>query len=160
MEVIQTDLYLFSPYYLAFCKQLPLRDSCYSCKFATHNRVSDLTIADFHTIHKYDSTVDRFAGVSMVITNTDKGEGLLTDCSNDLVMKEMDIQTLIDNNECLKHPTERPNSRDSFLDSLENEEFAITVSKYLSWQKEWKRLIYYKSPPIIRNIAQKIVSRI
>lgn len=49
----RSDLYFSFPYYNAYCKQLVCRDSCYDCKFATRERVGDITIGDFHSIEKY-----------------------------------------------------------------------------------------------------------
>lgn len=59
-----------------FQKNIDLRDSCYCCVYSNKNRVSDITIGDFwgadELLKKYD-----FKGVSLILTNTNKGENLL-----------------------------------------------------------------------------------
>jgi len=58
-----------------FNLNLNLRSSCYKCKYASPNRESDLTIADFwgaeRILKKYDNK-----GTSLVLVNSDKGESI------------------------------------------------------------------------------------
>ena len=59
MNIFQTDKYL--------------RPSCYQCRFASHNRISDIVISDFWNIG--NSSHGKFfdpLGVSMIIFNTEK----------------------------------------------------------------------------------------
>ena len=150
------DLYLTFPYYNAYCKQLVCRDNCYDCPFASKERVSDITIGDFHEIAKYDSSIDRFAGVSMFLCNTEKGYSLLNRVRNQLFIKNMDVNILYENNRFDNH-VYIPEEREAFLESLSSDSFDITVKKFLNPSKDWKRIIYYNSPSIIRKIARKMV---
>lgn len=151
---IKTDLYLSFPYYNAYCKQLACREGCYDCKYATEGRVSDITIGDFHSIEKYDSSIDRFAGVSMYVCNTQQGENFLQTVKQDLYIKLFDWDILKSNNRFCSGG-KAPNEHDAFMDSVAMEPFKKTVARFLKPSRDWKRLIYYKSPALLRNIVRK-----
>lgn len=63
-------------YYDFFLGNLSLRDSCFNCKYRSLHRSSDITIADFWGLEKLTGKKNH-TGVSMVLTNSQKGEDLL-----------------------------------------------------------------------------------
>jgi coenzyme F420-reducing hydrogenase beta subunit len=148
------DLYLSFPYYNAYCKQLVCREGCYNCKYATEERGADITIGDFHTIEKYDISIDRFAGVSMFVCNSLSGETFLNSVKEDLFIKSFDWDILKVNNR-FHSEGNKPKEQHQFMESIATETFEETVKKYLKPIRDWKRLIYYKSPSFLRNIAKK-----
>lgn len=62
-----------------FFKNFSLRSSCFSCKYCTPSRYSDITIGDFWGIEKCHSELDDGYGVSLVITHSAKGRDFLQD---------------------------------------------------------------------------------
>lgn len=60
---------------LWFASGLSLRESCYSCPFASPKRCADLTLADY--VGEDFTDEDKQYGVSMVFVNTPKGETML-----------------------------------------------------------------------------------
>lgn len=148
------DLYLSFPYYNAYCKQLVCRETCYNCKYATEERVADITIGDFHNIERYDASIDRFAGVSMFVCNTLKGETFFNSVKETLFVKPFEWDVLKANNR-FQSDGSKPKERHDFMESIATEPFDETVKKYLRPIHDWKRLIYYKSPAFLRNIAKK-----
>lgn len=151
----RSDLYFSFPYYNAYCKQLVCRDSCYYCKFATRERVGDITIGDFHSVEKYFPNVDRFAGVSMFLVNTEKGERWFDIVKDKIYWQEIDKETIYKNNRFTDEviiPKEQP----AFRESIANEPFEMTVKRFLKPSRDWKKLIYYKSPKFIRKIIMKL----
>lgn len=52
--------------------------ACYGCRYATEDRVSDLTISDYWGIENVKPEFEDKLGVSMILVNTDKGEMLLS----------------------------------------------------------------------------------
>lgn len=52
------------------------RESCYECKYTSLNRVSDITIGDFWGLENAFPEFEDALGVSMVMVNTKKGQGL------------------------------------------------------------------------------------
>lgn len=77
------------PYMRGFLKDLYLRPSCYNCRFKSNNRASDITLADFWGIEKILPEMDDDGGTSLVITNTQKGETLLSETINKMLLKEV-----------------------------------------------------------------------
>lgn len=152
----RTGLYLFSPFYNAYCKQLVCRDICYKCPYAQEQRPSDITIGDFHTIEKFDSTIDRLAGVSMFAVNTTKGETFFKSICDELYIKIFDWSILKNNNRFVVD-YKVPKLRTAFLDSIANDSFDLTVKKYLRPWHDWKWLIYYNSPKFIRKLTRKML---
>ena len=148
------DLYLSFPYYNAYCKQLVCRDACYDCKYATEERCADITIGDFHTIEKYDPSIDRFAGVSMFVCNSLTGEEFFNSVKEDLFVKPFEWSILKENNR-FHSDGRRPQSQQEFMESVAAQPFEKTVKKHLRPSKDWIRLLYYKSPSFLRNIARK-----
>lgn len=151
----RTGLYLFSPFYNAYCKQLVCRDICYDCPYAQEGRPSDITIGDFHTIEKFDSTIDRLAGVSMFAVNTEKGEAFFQNIRDDLCVRIFDWSILKRNNR-FSTDGKIPKKRNGFLDSILYDSFNLTVKKFLLPWYDWKWLIYYHSPKTIRKIARRL----
>lgn len=87
-----------------------LRPICYTCPFRDRNRYGDLTIGDSWGIReKYpnlftDKNSQR--GISLVITNTDKGKQLLS------ILKDIFIQLEIKENDAFAQPALLPTNRD------------------------------------------------
>lgn len=79
------------PFYYGFKRYLTLRESCYKCKFAVVDRVSDITMADFWGIESYDSSISHIEfnkGISMLIINSKKGLDTFFKVSENTIIKE------------------------------------------------------------------------
>lgn len=154
----KSGLYIFDPYYLAYESRLACRDSCYDCHFASENRVSDVTIGDFHNINSYYQEIDRFAGVSMFVCNSQKGLKMFDTLKEKLEIFDMEwdvvkVNNRFQNDECPKI------KRAEFLESLKNDKFDTTVKKYLHPSQLWMNILYYYSPKFARVIAFKLFRR-
>jgi len=151
-------IYYQSPFYLGFQKYITLRPSCYECRFSNPDRISDITIADFHEIGKYvKKDLDRMKGVSMVIVNTLKGKVLFDNVKNSIETIQFDLQTAIENNACLEKATPLPAERQNFFDDLRTKEFEFVVNTYFTTNKSWALDIYYSLPKSIRFMVKKLV---
>ena len=96
---IENGEYSSNPYYCGYHLYHCFRQSCYKCKHIGVNRVSDLTIADFWGINKLNPTIkDLREGYSMVITNSNKGESLLKEISDNIISEEYTLDDAIKNN--------------------------------------------------------------
>jgi coenzyme F420-reducing hydrogenase beta subunit len=74
--------YYLDSYFAGFMKHNAfLRKSCYNCQFR-RNHYSDVTIADFWGYKKFDDLIDSKKGLSLIITNTQKGENIINRLSN------------------------------------------------------------------------------
>lgn len=148
----KSDLYLSFPYYNAYEKQLICRDSCYLCKYAVESRVSDITIGDFHNIRKYDKSIDRLAGVSMFVCNTEKGNEFFEKVSPKMFVKSLEWEELRINNRFSNDNKNIPKSHETFMQAMVSSAFDKVVHDFLRPIKDWKWLIYYKSPKKIRDL--------
>lgn len=148
--------YFKSAYYALFQQYMTLRESCYDCTFAEQGRISDMTIADFHDIEKYEPTVNRFDGVSTVIINTEKGKTLFDSIKDALWTQSFSIERLIEDKVLFAEKTKRPARRDAFIESYEKMEFTSFVSQNLNKKRYAIYAVYYKLPKCLRAVVRKL----
>lgn len=152
-----SDIYMTFPYYYAYCDRLTCRESCYSCTYATEDRVGDITIGDFHNIGKYEPKIDRFAGVSMFICNTEKGQKFFDLVKDDLVVKEYDWQ-IIKNNNRFDGIEIMPAKRNSYIEMIAKGDYAKCVKTFFAYWKDW-RYYYYHMPRFLRSFGNKLLRK-
>lgn len=126
------------PYLRGVGANLFQRDVCFSCKYASTERVGDLTIADFWRYREYEkeSRNDQ-KGVSLVMINSKKGEEIFEKIRSGLFVKEKDMASAIDGNRGLKTPW--PKNPDS-------EHFFEDFQKGMTWDDLGKKYFPYKRP--------------
>lgn len=149
------DIYMTFPYYYAYSDRLTCRESCYSCPFATRDRVGDITIGDFHEISKYQPEIDRFAGVSMFVCNSKRGLALIQEAKEELEKKEYPLETIFSNNR-FSGVESISKKRQDYLSALSQEDYETVVQKYLSYKKDW-RYYYYYAPSWIRRLGKRLL---
>lgn len=147
-------IYTQSSFYNAFKKYEIFRESCYNCQYATLDRVSDLTLADFWGIEKYDFKGNVDHGVSMVITNSQKGELLFESIKSLVEYKEFPLQYGVESNHCLTKHTQKPKNRDEIIESIENLGYEATSKKY--FRSGLISKIYWFIPAKMRKVIRKI----
>lgn len=103
------------------------RPACYKCQFATPERVSDITIADFWKI----GSEKKFAyetkyGVSLVLLNSDKGESFYDSVRNQLYDDQRTWNEALLMNHQLYQQSKRPKKRDKAFNMLFNKPYVIT----------------------------------
>ena len=150
-------IYLQSSYYRAFKKYLFFRESCYSCRYATLERVSDITLGDFWGIERYQFPSDTDAGVSLILANTEMGEKAFTSIAKQTVWKEFPVAYGIESNYCLTNATPKPSVRDAVIESLHMNGYAATAKKYFA--ASITERIYALLPPGIRRLRKKLRKR-
>lgn len=136
-----------------FYSSLVLRPSCYSCKFANTNRISDITIADAWGIEKVAKEFDDNLGTSLVIVNTKNGEKLFNNIADNLLIKQIKL------NDCLqpqlKHPIKEPSNRDAFWNYYYKKGFESVLKKYTKYGFILKAKYYIRCK--LSNIKQKLI---
>ena len=75
-------------YFNGFNKNLYLRKSCHNCNYARYQRCSDLTIADFWGIKKYNKNFTDGKGTSVLLINTPKGEAVINQVKSECKLFE------------------------------------------------------------------------
>ncbi len=78
-----------------YYRRVITRPSCYTCSFSRLERVGDLTIADCRNIEKIGTNLDTFNGISLVFTNSSKGEKLLDSIRERCTIEEIDVQKIL-----------------------------------------------------------------
>lgn len=107
------------------------QESCYSCKFARAERVSDLTLCDYwdwELFHKKDfPTCSTLSGICV---NTERGGRALKKILPNLDIARSSFDWLAAHNGCLVKPTSQPAARDTFLKEWLSNGYAFLEKKY------------------------------
>ena len=111
-----------------FYKHIILRPSCSCCKFANMNRVADITLGDFWGIEKHNDSFNDNRGISLIFTNTRKGNKLFQDVKEKFEFFECNPQ------ECMQPTLQRPSKasvrRKEFWYDYERKSFDKLLKKY------------------------------
>ena len=102
-------------------------ESCYSCKYATKERVADITIGDFQGECEEKIHIKGNHGCSIVLVNTNKGMEIWKQ-----IEKMYDVQKLsgIYEQERLKKPCVKPKTYDKFRNDFYQYPFVKILKKY------------------------------
>lgn len=144
-----TDLATIDPYYRGFLKSLTKRDYCYSCDFAD-NHYSDIILADFWLHKKLSYLNNNNKGISLIITNSQKGEQFIEEIKPKMELVPLDIKKAsynIKNGHLDKETIGRHND---FLKSLESTDYIKAINKFDSIKAGYK----------IKQIFKKIIKRV
>lgn len=124
-------------YTIAFLNALTYTESCYQCKFASIERVGDITLGD-----SWGSELvidEQNKGISLVLCQTEKGERVLSWCK--CHRENVDLNKAIQHNQQLKRPAFLPaKKRTLFFKYLHSVRFDWLV--YMIYPKSFiKRII-------------------
>lgn len=137
----------FDNYFMeAMFKGFTLRPSCFSCKFKSEIRRSDITIADCWGCENYLPEMDDNKGTSMVIVHSKKGMKLLNLLKMHCVIKEFDYANVLSGNPNYYHRVERAKKRGLF------------TFIYNNLSKRWAFTLMCKNPQktFIGRVKRKI----
>ena len=152
----ETKPYFRSVFYAFFQQYISLRESCYNCTFAEEQRVSDMTIADFHAIEKYVPDINRFQGVSTVMVHTEKGHTLWQEVQDKLWYQLFSLDQLKADRVLFAEKTQRPAGRDRFIKNYETLPFPAFVDRQISKKRYAIYSVYYALPKALRAIVKKL----
>lgn len=132
-------------YLRGFHNALFYRPSCYNCKYANPNRISDITMADFWGVDKLFPEEDVHKGVSVILVNTKKGQNIVKQLDSDMYLKETDLQYVVNRNTQLNRPTTKHKRYDDFFRIFDSMRFDEAVDHCIP------------EPSLIKKIASKIL---
>lgn len=121
-------------FYSFFGKNFSLRDSCHKCPFAAHSRTGDITIGDFWKIEKQYPEFQDNKGISLLITNSQKGENLFTNVFSNYEY----IKTPLDfsmEQEALNLPCKKSPKSNDFWQTYISSDYKSVVKKFHSFPK-------------------------
>lgn len=136
---VYTRLAGIDPYFKAFLHGLSKRDYCYSCDFA-NNHASDLIFADFWLYNSLSDLDNQDRGLSLVLTNSEKGETIMKSLSEKFVMKEIPLSVASYNIKDGHANSQIIDVHNSFLHDVSKIGFIKAVNRYLppSVVVDWK----------------------
>lgn len=121
------------PYFHAFLKGTIYRENCYECKYAQIKRVADITLGDFWEL---DRGALMYSGnISLILENTLKGEELINEASDLMIIQKRDIEEAIKGNLQLQSPMEK---------TAEQREFGELLEEYSNFMSAFKKSSVYK----------------
>ena len=116
-------------YFCSFFYGTNLRESCYNCKYAGENRISDITIGDFWGYFAFYRR-NFPEGISIVSVNSECGQNLFGAIRNKMSFcDELSPDSAKGTNTNFYHPTPRPLSRDCFYKYLHKKDYKNFIWK-------------------------------
>lgn len=137
-----------------FLSDIALRESCYNCNFKLGNKYSDITLGDFWGVQKYYPEMYNKQGVLAIIVNTEKGQKVFEDISNDLSYKECKLENIVSGNPSLAISGKTPKLRNEFFDELDNKDIDYLTKKY---QKKISLISKLKNK--IKSLIKKLINK-
>lgn len=131
-------------YYLnAFLNGLTLQENCYSCKYATKQRIGNITIGDFWGLDReWNSKYGPRTGISLVLVNDLKGKQIFDDCSNRIEFYERTLDEAVSGNSQLREPSSKHKSREKFLQDYAKHGYLFAMKKNMFWNIMKKKVKY------------------
>jgi len=124
-QIFSKDLFM-----RAFLANLCLRPSCYNCHFKSKERESDITLADFWGVEKECADMYDNKGTSLVLVNSEKGKKLFEKIEDELIFKEVEINSALAHNSAAYKSVCRPKKREKFMKKVTTKNFERVVKKY------------------------------
>lgn len=143
------------PYYKSFLNGDTYRESCYNCKYASINRIGDITLADYWGIEKEHPDFYDEKGVSAIIVSSKKGQEFFEKIKNNIDFIESTIEKLMNKNDNLKFSTERNNIRDEVYSNLDEKDFGKYMKEDLKFKKDKKEIVKNFIPVGIKRILKR-----
>lgn len=138
-----------------FLDSLFIRESCYQCKFAREERISDITIGDFWGISDEDEFKDELRnGISMILVNTSHGMDIIKKCHDKMFLRDRSLEEAIQGNQQLRRPTIRPKENTKFKLLYPKKGFIYAASSCLE-----KRMRKEKFIKVLKDILLKLIKK-
>lgn len=126
------------------------RENCYHCQYATHERVSDITIADFWSIgKKSEFKYDTSRGCSLILPNSEKGKQVFEEIKDRIDSEQRTWEEADLTNHQLYRPAFQPKQRLKAIRAIYNNSLTETYN------------CIYNTPYIrLRRLAGRILRKV
>lgn len=150
------------PFYQAFLYAETYRESCYQCKYATAERVGDLTIGDYWGIQKEHPEWEKKCkdGVSVVLVNSEKGQALFDKIADQANVTESTIEKASADNPNLYTPAKRPEIRGIYYQSVKSHGFSWANKTMYSGKRYYVNLVKGIIPRPVKKLIRKTIERV
>lgn len=122
-------------YSVMFSHGLINRNSCYHCRYSCFDRPGDITIGDYWGVEKFHKDFKDKLGVSLVITNSHKGDEFFRLASDNVERLPLEKQETLQNS--LKKPMEVPMQRLACITRM-RESYESAAKTYGEWNLKGK----------------------
>lgn len=145
--------------YISMYNSKMMRPSCYDCKYADVDRVSDITIADFWGVEKSVPEFYDKKGVSLVLINTHKGKEIIDKIKDAIIYKEVELELCIQPQ--LRQPIEKLNTRDVFWSDYSKKGYEYILKKHTCYGVSYriKNNIKRCVPKNVKNVIKKLIKK-
>ena len=117
-------------------RNLFIRPSCENCNFKEIPRKSDITLADFWGIGKYDRTLDTDQGTSLIFINSNRGKSCFKQVSDNIVYKREMLEHALEGNGCILNSVKLNSRRGAFYKALDEKDFYEAIKPFLKRGKQ------------------------
>ena len=125
------------------------RPSCYDCLFKGFPRIADITLADYWGIEKFDKTMDKDLGTSLVMINSQKGWAYFEKAKQRMNFIQTPFDAILQGNPALTQPLDPPLvDRTQFFEDLDQMTFSEVVLKYI--RKDQKQTVKHRIKTVLR----------
>ena len=121
------------PFFSLFLTKYSLRESCFSSKFASVKRISDITMGDFWGVDKIDPDIDDDKGISLAIINTSKGATIISAIKDKIYFEERNIEAAIPRQRNLRNAPVPPPNREAFWNDYFTRGADYVLKKYTTF---------------------------
>ncbi len=124
--------YYCDPYYSLFMNSSSLRESCYTCPYASVGRTGDISVGDCGTADAYPS-FPLSTPLSSVLINTSRGEALFSSLfeRGSIKVHPLDLEREVSSNKALFKPAMRPKDRDNVYRDLISLDYRKFSSRHM-----------------------------
>lgn len=136
-----------------FLRDLYLRPSCHDCPSKSLKSGSDITIADFWGIENVLPEFDDDKGVSLLMTNTQKGESELNKLEPHIQGILSSYEQALRGNPMIEENASVHRRRDFFFNRLDKQQLSPLIKKTIKLTFREKLLLLIK-----RNIVDKFLT--
>lgn len=140
-----------------FLKNYYLRESCYSCDYATDKRQGDITLGDYWGYQESapDFIEDDDKGISLVTINSEKGQHAFNNIRKEITFAVRTMDDAKRGNPVLYKPCDKPENYSAFWNDAESMSWSELAEKYMQAQDktDWmsKELRDYYDIPFVKR---------
>ena len=132
VRIIDNNLWKYNPVYYG---GNIMRPSCGNCKYASMNRIADVSIGDYSHAATHYPQFDASMGASTLMINTAKGRELLGEIQGDL---DMLVLNDLSDHARLTHAGPENNELHQFIDACKNDGLTRVISRRSSTLQKCK----------------------
>lgn len=145
-------------YNIAFHRSIAYRDNCYNCQYACPERVSDLTLGDYHGLGMKSPVEYDDKDVSVILVNTVKGKEIIdaVRAQGLIHMDSRPVDEPIEGDRQLRHPSPKTRQHEDFAKLIvkNNGDFEKSIKGVISRANKREKINF------VINLPRRIICEI